>query len=127
MPAIRTSFSAEELLPDEVRGTIHRRIREIGGVALLALAAAAAVALASWSVQDPSLSHATPAPVRNLLGLPGAIIADLLMQLIGIASLALVLPIAVWGWRLLTHRSLDRRSEERRVGKECRSRWSPYH
>ena len=24
----------------------------------------------------------------------------------------------VWG---------DRRSEERRVGKECRSRWSPYH
>src|SRR2546430_4294556 len=23
--------------------------------------------------------------------------------------------------------SADRRSEERRVGKECRSRWSPYH
>src|SRR3712207_8630205 len=23
--------------------------------------------------------------------------------------------------------SKDRRSEERRVGKECRSRWSPYH
>ena len=22
---------------------------------------------------------------------------------------------------------IDRRSEERRVGKECRSRWSPYH
>ena len=24
-------------------------------------------------------------------------------------------------------KSFDRRSEERRVGKECRSRWSPYH
>src|SRR3712207_9037878 len=24
-------------------------------------------------------------------------------------------------------RSLTKRSEERRVGKECRSRWSPYH
>ena len=23
--------------------------------------------------------------------------------------------------------NLDDRSEERRVGKECRSRWSPYH
>ena len=23
--------------------------------------------------------------------------------------------------------TLDPRSEERRVGKECRSRWSPYH
>ena len=29
----------------------------------------------------------------------------------------------------LTHSSFfkDARSEERRVGKECRSRWSPYH
>src|SRR2546429_4795406 len=24
-------------------------------------------------------------------------------------------------------RAIDERSEERRVGKECRSRWSPYH
>ena len=34
--------------------------------------------------------------------------------------------------RSAVHRALDvlaahRRSEERRVGKECRSRWSPYH
>ena len=30
--------------------------------------------------------------------------------------------------RQLTHSVYDRsRSEERRVGKECRSRWSPYH
>src|SRR6266568_349858 len=108
MPAIRTSFSAEDLLPEEIRGAIHRRIREIGGIGLLTLATAAALALASWSAQDPSLSHATAAPVRNLLGVPGAIAADLLMQLIGLASIALVLPIAVWGWRLLTHRSLDR-------------------
>src|SRR5436190_9824009 len=29
-------------------------------------------------------------------------------------------------WRIFTVHSLPR-SEERRVGKECRSRWSPYH
>src|SRR5256885_3770063 len=28
---------------------------------------------------------------------------------------------------MLSHRNIDARSEERRVGKECRSRWSPYH
>ena len=28
---------------------------------------------------------------------------------------------------ILVHDSLYYRSEERRVGKECRSRWSPYH
>src|SRR5215204_7320463 len=27
----------------------------------------------------------------------------------------------------LAHIALEARSEERRVGKECRSRWSPYH
>src|SRR2546425_4664407 len=30
-------------------------------------------------------------------------------------------------WRSLLFRPRDIRSEERRVGKECRSRWSPYH
>src|SRR3989441_12525042 len=29
--------------------------------------------------------------------------------------------------RLAAERLPDARSEERRVGKECRSRWSPYH
>ena len=28
---------------------------------------------------------------------------------------------------LIKKRSFCQRSEERRVGKECRSRWSPYH
>ena len=29
--------------------------------------------------------------------------------------------------RMLEHARAEGRSEERRVGKECRSRWSPYH
>ena len=29
--------------------------------------------------------------------------------------------------KLQASRCMDCRSEERRVGKECRSRWSPYH
>ena len=28
---------------------------------------------------------------------------------------------------LIKYMELQNRSEERRVGKECRSRWSPYH
>ena len=42
-------------------------------------------------------------------------------------SIALLAAIALYfaaqGYFALT----DPRSEERRVGKECRSRWSPYH
>jgi len=32
-----------------------------------------------------------------------------------------------WGGRLTAQADAATRSEERRVGKECRSRWSPYH
>src|SRR3989454_12603522 len=34
---------------------------------------------------------------------------------------------AIVSWRLHAIDHLNQRSEERRVGKECRSRWSPYH
>jgi len=87
---------------------IRQRLVEAGGIALIALSFTMATALATWSVQDPSLSHAIDGPVRNLLGTPGAVGSDLLMQLFGLASTVLVLPIAVWGWRIATHRPLDR-------------------
>jgi S-DNA-T family DNA segregation ATPase FtsK/SpoIIIE len=59
-------------------------------------------------VQDPSLSHATSRAIRNIVGYPGAIGADLLMQILGLGAIMLILPVAVWGWRMLTHRSFDR-------------------
>jgi S-DNA-T family DNA segregation ATPase FtsK/SpoIIIE len=93
---------------DDLRGLIRRRISETGGLTLIVLAVLMSVALATWSVQDPSFSHATDGPIRNLLRTPGAIGADLLMQLFGLASTVLVLPVAVWGWRIFTHRPFDR-------------------
>src|SRR5262249_24091879 len=39
-----------------------------------------------------------------LLGTPGAIASDLMMQLFGVAAVVLVLPIVVWGCRLIAHR-----------------------
>src|SRR6266702_2121903 len=108
MPAIDRGLDSLSFLSDALREALRRRLHELGGLALIVLAMLLAVALATWSVQDPSLSHATNAPVGNLLGLPGAIVADLLMQLLGIAALALVLPVAIWGWRLTTHRPLRR-------------------
>jgi DNA segregation ATPase FtsK/SpoIIIE, S-DNA-T family len=93
---------------DDLRALITRRLRELAGLALIALVGAAAAALATWSVKDPSFSHATSESVRNLLGEPGAVAADLAMQLLGLATIAFLLPIAAWGWRLFTHRPIDR-------------------
>jgi S-DNA-T family DNA segregation ATPase FtsK/SpoIIIE len=108
MSVIDRGIDRMGFLPDSVRDALRRRLRELGGISLIVLTMLLAAALASWSVQDPSLSHATNAPVRNLMGVSGAIVADLLMQLFGIAAVVLLLPVAVWGWRLCTHRPLNR-------------------
>jgi S-DNA-T family DNA segregation ATPase FtsK/SpoIIIE len=96
-------------LPASIREMLARRLRELLGLVLLAIAAVASAGLMTWSVQDPSLSHATSRTIRNVLGYPGAIGADLAMQIIGLGTIMLLLPIAVWGWRMLTHRPFDRR------------------
>src|SRR5215203_5541261 len=97
-----------ESLLDLLRGLIARRAKELTGAALLLFAIATAVALATWSVDDPSLNNATDARIRNLLGWPGAVVADLAMQLFGLGSLAALLPLLLWGWRLLGHGALSR-------------------
>ncbi|HLH11400.1 MAG TPA: DNA translocase FtsK 4TM domain-containing protein [Methylovirgula sp.] len=103
-----TSLTALDRIPDPLRAFAARRAAELAGIALVALTGALALALLTWSVEDPSLNHATDGPVRNLLGIPGAITADLVMQMLGLASVALLAPLAILGWRLMTARNLDR-------------------
>ncbi|MBI5322687.1 DNA translocase FtsK [Bradyrhizobium sp.] len=108
MAAIERIIPLVSHLPPSIRDALARRIRELVGLGLIVLSGVAAAALMTWSVQDPSLSHATSRAIRNVLGYPGAIGADLSMQILGLGAIMLILPIAVWGWRMLTHRTFDR-------------------
>ncbi|HQS45698.1 MAG TPA: DNA translocase FtsK 4TM domain-containing protein [Xanthobacteraceae bacterium] len=103
-----------DFIPESVRGAVRRRSSQICGAALLSASLFALATMVTWTASDPSLSNASGAQVKNLLGRPGAIVADLLMQGLGLASLFLLLPLAYWGWRLLTHRPL--RGEQLRAG-----------
>jgi DNA segregation ATPase FtsK/SpoIIIE, S-DNA-T family len=95
-------------LPTSIREALARRLRELLGLGLIGVSGVAAAALMTWSVLDPSLSHATSRAIHNIVGYPGAIGADLLMQILGLGAVMLILPVAVWGWRMLTHRPFDR-------------------
>src|SRR5580704_17257540 len=106
MPAIDRSLDALAFVSEHFRDILRRRLSELAGLALITLALLGAIALATWSVQDPSLSHATQAPIHNLLGFPGAIFSDLAMQLLGLASIELLAPEALFVWRLLAHRPI---------------------
>ncbi|MEQ1771230.1 MAG: DNA translocase FtsK 4TM domain-containing protein, partial [Devosia sp.] len=80
------------------------------GLIVLALIGVTMVALASWSVDDPSLSYATSKHAQNWLGFPGAVIADLAFQVFGLGIVLILIPPALWGW------SLVRRRVPRRLG-----------
>src|SRR5712691_4471204 len=108
MPAIERVIPLVGHLPAAIREVLARRLRELTGLALLSVSGVGAAALMTWSVQDPSLSHATSRAIRNIVGYPGAIFADLMMQILGLGAIMLILLVAVWGWRMLTHRTLDR-------------------
>jgi S-DNA-T family DNA segregation ATPase FtsK/SpoIIIE len=114
MAAIERLLPIVDHIPPSIREPLGRRLRELTGLGMIALSGAAAAALMTWSVQDPSLSHATSRAIHNVLGYPGAIGADLLMQILGLGAIMLILPVAIWGWRMLTHRPFDR--EATRLG-----------
>jgi DNA segregation ATPase FtsK/SpoIIIE, S-DNA-T family len=106
MRATDRSLDVIAFVSEHFRDIIRRRLSELAGISLITLALLGAVALATWSVQDPSLSHATQKPIHNLLGFPGAIFSDLAMQLLGLAAILLLVPEALLGWRLLSHKPM---------------------
>ncbi|MCX7323805.1 MAG: DNA translocase FtsK 4TM domain-containing protein [Hyphomicrobiales bacterium] len=100
--------SLSDHLPPAFRAFVSRRAAELGGFAILGTIILLLLALASWSVDDPSLNNATNGKVRNLLGRPGAIVADLLMQLGGLGVIAVLLPPFAWALKLLRTGTLGR-------------------
>ncbi|WP_210183382.1 DNA translocase FtsK 4TM domain-containing protein, partial [Methylobrevis pamukkalensis] len=103
----RTLSSARMPADSRLRQALRRNFAGASGLGLIALVAALAAALATWSVDDPSWSHATELPVRNALGTPGAVVSDLVMQFVGLTSAIFLMPLVAWGWSLLTGRRVS--------------------
>jgi S-DNA-T family DNA segregation ATPase FtsK/SpoIIIE len=80
---------------------LRRIVLSTYGLGIVTVACAAWASLATWSVHDPSFNNATRAAPRNLLGGWGAVVADLAIQSLGLASIFLFLPLAAWGWHLV--------------------------
>src|SRR5471032_973018 len=78
---------------------LRRRWEELLGLLLIAIGAAYLVALLTASAADPSLNLAVDGPVHNMLGLPGAYVADLMLESLGVACFILALALLVWGWQ----------------------------
>ena len=93
--------SGGALLPPPLVIFIKRRAFEIAGLVLIAGGVGLLVLLLSYDPADPSFNSASGQGVANLLGAPGAFVADLLLQTIGVVAALPAFTFWTWGVRLL--------------------------
>lgn len=88
-------------LPPAWAAMLKRAALFAAGLGVVLLCTAALLALISYSRDDPSLNTATSLTPQNALGFTGAIMADALLQTVGLGALAILLAIGAWGVRLM--------------------------
>jgi len=99
----RTLDTDDSAIPTALRRFMRNRVFELVGAGLFAGLVAVGISLAGWSVDDPSLNHATDAAATNYLGYPGAVIADEIMQVMGLAGILFIALPMSWAVRFLAH------------------------
>jgi S-DNA-T family DNA segregation ATPase FtsK/SpoIIIE len=92
----------------EMLGGLGQRLFEGLGVGLVVASLLLVLALLTYHPGDVSLDTAVDAPTRNFLGRDGALIADVLIQSVGLA--AYLVPTVTFGWafRLMLGRPIRR-------------------
>ncbi len=93
--------------PMDLRGRLRRRGAELVALGLAAGALGLMAALFTYAGDDPSFDTATSVAARNALGLPGAVVADLMLQVFGVAGALPGVAMLCWAWRLGAHRGLS--------------------
>ena len=91
-----------------LQAALERRAVEFLGLGLLALSGLTAMMFTSYAPEDPSWLSASDAPVQNILGSFGAMIAAPIMLIFGLSAWSLVAIQTVWGLRCLLHRGAHR-------------------
>src|SRR5437588_5494241 len=87
--------------------TQHVRLNEIVGFLLLLTGLALLLSLVSYHTQDPSLNTASSARPLNLVGYPGAYLADLFFQVFGASAFLFPLLTFLLSWKWIRSEQLE--------------------
>ena len=96
-----TTTGHRPILPPGTVEVARRMGFNAAGLAVMGGAVGVFAALLSYTPGDPSFNNATNIAAANYLGAPGAHVADLLLQVTGIAGGLLVPALVAWGWQLM--------------------------
>ncbi|MEO1399117.1 MAG: DNA translocase FtsK 4TM domain-containing protein [Pseudomonadota bacterium] len=96
----------DRFLPEPLQHRLLGFLTRVGGLCVLAAISATWLSLLTWSATDPSLTHTTPEPAINILGYPGAVVSDLMLQSFGVACVVLLLVPTFWALELVLGRQI---------------------
>ena len=94
----------QRLLPQSLEDRLLGWLARLGGSCLLGVAGLLWLSLMTWSYTDPSLTHATTTEARNWMGPLGAIVSDLLLQMLGFGAVIGLIPPVAWTIELMRER-----------------------
>ena len=87
---------------------VERRLYSVVGAGLVMVSLLLLLALLTYSPADPSLNTAADARAGNYLGPQGAVVADVLIQSVGLAAYLLPAVLLGWAFRLMLQRPIRR-------------------
>ncbi|PCI48952.1 MAG: cell division protein FtsK [Alphaproteobacteria bacterium] len=101
-----TKQNKRTILPEAVYVFMVSGSTRLWGIFLIIMSLLTFAAMAGYYSNDPSWRVAGQDEIKNWLGLPGAFVADFLIQSLGIGAVVLIFPFATWGWRIMTLKGL---------------------
>jgi len=99
--------SRVNFLPSGSGEFMRQRLTEAGALLLAILGVALFVACLTYNPADPSINRAVETTTRNVLGAPGAAVADVLIQTLGLAAFFITPVMLAWAWRIYRYRRLS--------------------
>ncbi len=100
MPALREE-QYDALLPERVEARLLGLSARTGGLLILAILAFAWASLLTWSANDPSLTNPGGAGTGNAGGPVGAILSDILIQMLGFGAVVCLFAPMLWAIDLI--------------------------
>ena len=95
------------LFPKSFIQLAKRRLKELMGIIFILLGIMFVISVLSYHPSDPSLNSATSGTAKNLLGLAGSYLADIVFQVFGVVALLPSLVFCAWGWRFLNKKLIN--------------------
>jgi DNA segregation ATPase FtsK/SpoIIIE, S-DNA-T family len=87
--------------------TQHKRLNEVAGFLLLSAGLVTLLSMVSYHAQDPSWDTASGARPLNLIGYPGAYLADVFLQTFGLAAMLFPLLAFLLSWKWIRSEALQ--------------------